>query len=269
MFWKKGYEGASLPDLTKAMGINRPSLYAAFGNKESLFRKVVERYVEKLACFVREALAEPTARGVIEKLLKGSVCQQTQNGTTGCLLVQAALACDDAAEPIRKELATRRCAVEQALRERFERAIAEGDLAEDSDPAALAKFIATFQHGLAVQLSGAASREALLGAIDVGAPSLRRGKSKGKSKKEKVRRSACTSWTSHADWGASGFASRSLSKSTRKNPTDIAKRTISTFDHFTFNFFLLPFSASPRLRAPFRFVRQRAFASLFMLGAEP
>ena len=52
VFWRKGYEGATLPDLTPAMGINRPSLYAAFGNKETLFRKAIDRYSEGPACHV-------------------------------------------------------------------------------------------------------------------------------------------------------------------------------------------------------------------------
>src|SRR5262245_47124518 len=73
VFWRKGYEGTSLSDLTKAMGINRPSLYAAFGNKEALFRKVLDRYVEGPACHVREALEEPTAHGVVERLLRGTI----------------------------------------------------------------------------------------------------------------------------------------------------------------------------------------------------
>src|SRR5207237_3295974 len=73
VFWRKGYEGASLPDLTKAMGINRPSLYAAFGNKESLFRKALERYVEGPAAYVRRALTEPTARAVAKRLLSGAI----------------------------------------------------------------------------------------------------------------------------------------------------------------------------------------------------
>src|ERR1051326_7706866 len=64
VFWRKGYEGASLPDLTRAMGINRPSLYAAFGNKEELFRRAVDRYVEGPASYVRWALEAPTARAV-------------------------------------------------------------------------------------------------------------------------------------------------------------------------------------------------------------
>src|SRR5437868_1871576 len=99
VFWRKGYEGASLPDLTKAMGINRPSLYAAFGNKESLFRKTVERYIEGPASQIGEALREPTARGVVERLWRESI--ELTTGTEnprGCFLVQAALACGDDAD---------------------------------------------------------------------------------------------------------------------------------------------------------------------------
>src|SRR5881296_3008233 len=73
MFWRKGFEGTSLSDLTKAMGINRPSLYAAFGNKEALFRKALDRYEDGPASYLREALDEPTARAVIEALLRGAV----------------------------------------------------------------------------------------------------------------------------------------------------------------------------------------------------
>src|SRR5713226_3358653 len=71
VFWQKGYEGASLSDLTKAMGINRPSLYAAFGDKEALFRKALDRYADGPASYVGEALKEPTGRAVAERLLRG------------------------------------------------------------------------------------------------------------------------------------------------------------------------------------------------------
>ena len=64
VFWRKGYEGASLAELTEAMGINRPSLYAAFGNKEALFRLAFDRYADGPAAYTREALEAPTARGV-------------------------------------------------------------------------------------------------------------------------------------------------------------------------------------------------------------
>src|SRR5205809_2994773 len=97
VFWKKGYEGASLPDLTKAMGINRPSLYAAFGNKEALFRKALDRYNEGPACHVHEALGEPSARRVVERMLCGSIDLITSSkNPRGCFMVQAALACGEA-----------------------------------------------------------------------------------------------------------------------------------------------------------------------------
>src|SRR5689334_17227810 len=109
VFWAKGYEGASMPDLTRAMGINRPSLYAAFGNKESLFKKALERYAAGPACYVRRALEQPTARAVAEHLLDGAVDMLTNpKNPRGCLAVHGALACGDAAEAIRDELISRR-----------------------------------------------------------------------------------------------------------------------------------------------------------------
>jgi AcrR family transcriptional regulator len=162
VFWRKGYEGASLSDLTAAMGVNRPSLYAAFGNKEALFRKALDRYVEGPASHVREALDEPTARIVAERLLDGAADSLTDpRNPRGCLMVQGALACGEAAESVRRELASRRTADEAALRRRFERALADGDLPADADPADLARYVATVIRGMAVQAAGGASREEL------------------------------------------------------------------------------------------------------------
>jgi AcrR family transcriptional regulator len=167
VFWKRGYEGASLPELTRAMGINRPSLYAAFGNKQALFRKAVERYVVLNGAPLREALAQPSVRAVVEHLLRSTASHAGSGSIRGCLLVQGALACGDSAESVRRELSARRADVEAALRERFERAVSERDLPRDANPAALAKFVATFQHGLAVQLASGATREDLLAAVEV------------------------------------------------------------------------------------------------------
>jgi AcrR family transcriptional regulator len=168
VFWRKGYEGASLPELTRAMGINRPSLYAAFGNKEALFRKVLDRYVEGPACYVREALAELTARAVAERLLGGAVELLTDpRHPRGCLLVQGALVCGDAAESVCRELAARRVAGEVAVRQRFERAREEGDLPTDADPADLARYVVTVIRGMAVQAAGGANREELRRVADV------------------------------------------------------------------------------------------------------
>jgi len=168
VFWKKGYEGASLPDLTKAMGINRPSLYAAFGNKESLFRKAMERYIEGPACHVREALAEPTARGAAERMLRGSIAMAADpKNPRGCFMVQSALASGEEGDPIRRELARRRAAGEAALCERFRRAIREGDLPLDADAASLAKYISVVAQGLAVQAAGGTTADELNKAVDI------------------------------------------------------------------------------------------------------
>jgi AcrR family transcriptional regulator len=162
VFWRKGYEGTTLPDLTRAMGINRPSLYAAFGSKEALFRKALDRYREGPAAYFREALEEPTARAVAERLLYGGIDVVTdRRNPRGCLLVQGALACGEAAEAVRRELVSRRLASEAAIRGRFERALSEGDLPADSRPADLARYIVAVLHGLAVQAAGGASRAQL------------------------------------------------------------------------------------------------------------
>lgn len=162
VFWRKGYEGATLPDLTKAMRINRPSLYAAFGNKEALFKKAIDRYLEGPGAFVREALQQPTAKAVVEQVFRRSIELVTDSrNPRGCFMVQGALACGDTADCLRREMAKRRDASVTALRERFERAVAEGDLPSDCNPADLARFVATVIHGIAVQAASGASRNEL------------------------------------------------------------------------------------------------------------
>jgi len=162
VFWCKGYEGASLSDLTKAMGINRPSLYAAFGDKESLFRKVLDRYDSGPAAYVQEALNQPTARAVVEKLMEGAADLATASGNPrGCLFVQSALVCGDGAKAIRSDLILRRDAGEKAVRLRLKRAQAEGDLPRDSNPADLARYVVTMIQGIAVQAASGATRDEL------------------------------------------------------------------------------------------------------------
>jgi|SRR5262245_5569700 len=162
VFWAKGYEGTSIPDLTKAMGINRPSLYAAFGNKEALFRKALDRYAEKPAGYVQEALEEPSARCVMEQLLRGSADSlSNRHHPRGCLLVQGALACGEEADSVRREVASRRAVGLAALRERFERAKSERDLPPDLEPADLARFVLAVIYGMSVQATSGATREQL------------------------------------------------------------------------------------------------------------
>jgi AcrR family transcriptional regulator len=167
VFWRYGFEGASLPLLTKAMGINRPSMYAAFGNKEELFKKAVDRYVEITGAFFKEALDRPTAQEGVEMLLRNVIDNGCASKVKGCMLVQSALACGESGDAMKHEVAMRRAAVEKMLRERLERAKREGELPEDADPGALAKYIAIVQHGIAVQMAGGAKREELLAAAEV------------------------------------------------------------------------------------------------------
>src|ERR1700685_2343909 len=98
VFWKKGYQGTALSDLTAAMGINRPSIYATFGNKEALFRKALDRYSARMTGYTAEALKEPTARAVAERLMVGTADLLSCPGNPkGCLMVQGALARGDEA----------------------------------------------------------------------------------------------------------------------------------------------------------------------------
>ena len=161
VFWARGYQGATLPMLTKAMRINRPSLYAAFGNKEQLFRKALERYQTGPMSFLAEALRKPTARAVVEAIFSGFVKMQRDRGKTrGCLVVSGALACGEEAEMLRRELAQMRQAIVKMLRGRFKQAVHDGDLSAGTDCATLARYIATVLNGLAVQsASGTTEKE--------------------------------------------------------------------------------------------------------------
>jgi AcrR family transcriptional regulator len=162
VFWRFGYEGASMSDLTGAMDINRPSLYAAFGSKEDLFRKAVGRYAATELAYAREALAQPTAYAVAEALLRGQLEALTQPGRpTGCLSIQGGVSCSTANAGIAEFLATSRLAGEAALADRFARAVEEGDLPEGTDPAALARFLHVVQEGQAIHAAAGIGRDML------------------------------------------------------------------------------------------------------------
>lgn len=158
LFWCRGYEGTSMSALTKAMRINVPSLYAAFGNKEMLFKKSLELYLQKPASYLPKALQQPTARRAAEQLFKGAI-DMVMNPChpDGCLLVQGALASGPAAASIRKDLSRCRAAAEAAVRRRFERAEADGDLPASVDACILARYVITVLWGLSVQAAGGAS----------------------------------------------------------------------------------------------------------------
>ncbi|MFJ9914335.1 TetR/AcrR family transcriptional regulator [Actinacidiphila glaucinigra] len=168
VFWRQGYEGTGISDLTRAMGINAPSLYGAFGNKESLFKRVLDHYADGPARYIREAFAEPDARGVVERLLHGAADATTRpDCPPGCLTVQGGLAASAGAEAARDELTSRRAAGEVALRLRLEKARADGELPADADPDDLARYFITVYQGVAVQAAGGATREELHRVVDL------------------------------------------------------------------------------------------------------
>ena len=158
VFWEKGYDGASVPDLTEAIGINPPSLYAAFGNKEALFKKALDRYEAKRDQIMEEAFAAPTAREAVTRLLEGTAERLSDKcNPKGCLMVQGALSGGEECEAVKRELSSRRAGGEALIRKRLERAKKEGDLPPKVDAAALARFMATVMYGMAVQAAGGAA----------------------------------------------------------------------------------------------------------------
>lgn len=166
VFWRKGYEGTSLSDLTRAMRINAPSLYAAFGNKAALFGKVIDRYEAGPASYMPKALEAPTSRVVVEQLFKGCVgLQVAKDHPGGCLLVQGAAG--DKASRVRKEVTRRLAMAESAIRSRLERARSEGDLPRTAKPADLARYIMAVLDGIAVAGAAGANRKKLQSIAEV------------------------------------------------------------------------------------------------------
>ena len=169
VFWEKGYEGTSLTDLTDAMGITRPSLYAAFGNKESLFRKALDLYEREKLDYIGKALAQPTARQVAETMMRGSVdnvlsCDEPH----GCLGVITSVACGPESQSVREEVVKRGAAAKQSFIDRFERAKAEGDLPSHVDPDGLTRVLIAMVQGISVQANQGASREELERLVETG-----------------------------------------------------------------------------------------------------
>jgi AcrR family transcriptional regulator len=169
VFWSKGYEGTSLNDLTEAMGITRPSLYAAFGNKEALFRKALDLYEREKLEYIDRALAQPTARQVAEALLRGAVDNATSSDEPhGCLGVITSVACGAESQSIREEVLERGKVAKRALIGRLERAKAEGDLAPSVEIEALTNLLYAVVQGICIQAGSGATRQELDRVVDMG-----------------------------------------------------------------------------------------------------
>ena len=189
LFWQRGYEGTSVADLTNAMGISRPSLYAAFGDKEQLFRAVLTRYVAGPGSYIRRALEQPKAAEVIRTLLLGTAAAFTSpEHSPGCLVVHGALASGEEGAIARDLLMGQRLTWQTAIRARLEHGVREGDLPPGTDPVITAEYVMTVLNGMAVQaLAGAdgsaltAAAELALRALGLGEPVVASPKKSGRA----------------------------------------------------------------------------------------
>ncbi len=162
VFWSKSYEGATMADLTRAMRINRSSMYAAFGDKEALYRHVLERYRQGPMSYFGKAFALPTARAAIKSLVDSSVeFLSTPGNPPGCLSIQAGLACGTNNESAKRATIAWRKTGQAMIEKRLREAKQDGDLRASADPAELAGYVAMILAGLAVQAAGGATKAEL------------------------------------------------------------------------------------------------------------
>jgi AcrR family transcriptional regulator len=166
VFWEKGFEGTSIADLTDAMGINPPSLYAAFGDKEKLFLEAAERYQRNRgdSC---PYTTQPTARAAIEHLLTYMASELTGSShPRGCMMMMAAATSSNASPALQKALAEKRVEAREHMRQRIRRGIEEGDVPAGTDAGALADFYSTIVMGMSVQAREGATRKSLLATVE-------------------------------------------------------------------------------------------------------
>jgi len=168
IFWQRGYEAASIAELTSAMGITAPSLYTAFGDKERLFLAAIERYANGPAAGFPLALEEEaTAYAAIRRLLLEAAEEHTRDcHPRGCMIAMAATNCTQASAHIQAALAKRREAGMTGIRCRIECGISRDELPAATDAAALANFYATVYRGMALQATDGATRETLIGVAE-------------------------------------------------------------------------------------------------------
>jgi len=169
LFWERGYDTVSIRDLTEAMGITPPSLYAAFTDKQTLFEEAVEVYAHRYGGYIREALeSEPTAYRAVRSLLTGAAAQQTLPGRpSGCLILNGATNHTAASEGVAAGLRARRAETTAQIDRKIRADIEAGELPAETDVPALANFAATVWQGLAQLARDGRDRRDLESAVAV------------------------------------------------------------------------------------------------------
>ena len=162
-FWSKGYNGASLDDLTAAMGINRPSLYATFGNKHGLFLAAIEQYVATIGNRPIAALQrEPDLRHSVRAFFDAVVDNTSGAGRPrGCLIGCVVADCAESDAEVRAKLAAVMADTDTALAARYRQAQKDGQLTKETDVVALAMLTASMMHGIAVRARAGGPRAQL------------------------------------------------------------------------------------------------------------
>lgn len=167
-FWRHGYETTSVAMLTKAMGINPPSLYAAFGDKRQLFSEAVQLYGRTHGSHGARALDEPTARGAVEGLLRFAAADYTDpSHPPGCFIINGATNCTPAAEDVKAELRAIREGTKRAIQEKITADVAAGRLPGSVDAHALATFYAAVIQGMDTQACDGVDRATLESMVDL------------------------------------------------------------------------------------------------------
>lgn len=169
LFWRHGYEGTSLADLTEAMGFTPPTLYAAFGSKEQLYREALEQYAQKGEQTVARMMSEEvSAYAALEQQLRTLATRFTDPARpAGCMLQTASLYCAAENEAVRTAATFLRTNAFQLLIAKLEQAKRKGELAPETDTHALARFYSAIVQGMSVQAIDGASAVELGALVDL------------------------------------------------------------------------------------------------------
>jgi AcrR family transcriptional regulator len=159
LFWQKGFQNTSLDEIAEAVGVKKPSLYAAFGDKEMLFRKVLQRYSGKLSGPVQALDRYDDIRAAINAFIELGIAAGCGHGEPrGCLLASAFADSTLLPPNLVKEIKALVSQAEQAVAQRLKKAVRDGQLPADFDVKGTAKFLITLMHGVALRIRAGEGR---------------------------------------------------------------------------------------------------------------